>query len=82
MQKWEVVLIFEIKKSKIFFKTKICIYIMEVTNLIPGKMGVEVSADCEQLNSMESPRLVYLKSWPTWRSMVSNNELSKPARSP
>lgn len=50
------------KKGKIFFKNKICIYIMEDTNLIPGKMGLEVSADCEQLNSMESSRLVYLKT--------------------
>lgn len=35
-------------------------YLIEDTNLIPEKMGLEVSAACEQLNSMESSRLVYL----------------------
>lgn len=50
------------KNSKIFFKNKTLRYIMEDTDLILGKMGLEVSADCEQLNSMESSRLVYLKT--------------------
>lgn len=37
-------------------------YIMEDTNLIPEETGLEVSAACEQLNSMESSRLVYLET--------------------
>lgn len=43
-----------------FLLKEICTYIMEDTDLILGKVEVEESAAREQLNSMESSRLVHL----------------------